>query len=83
MGMLTGLLAGVGLFLIWWSTWVPEEAAAGLVRRETVWDRLRDELTQAGFEQTGPGALVAGSIMAAGLAGIVISRSAGSVRCSA
>lgn len=83
MGMLTGLLAGVGLFLIWWSTWVPEEAAAGLVRRETVWDRLRDELTQAGFEQTGPGALVAGSIMAAGLAGIVIFAVSGAVAVAA
>lgn len=71
MGMLTGLLAGVGLFLIWWSTWVPEEGPVDVTRRETVWDRLRDELTQAGFEQTGPGSLIAGSVAAASLAGLV------------
>ena len=79
MGMLTGLLAGVGLFLIWWSTWVPEEAPTEAVRRETAWDRLRDELTQAGFEQTGPGSLVAGSIAAAVLSGLVTFAVSGAV----
>lgn len=79
MGMLTGLLAGVGLFLIWWSTWVPEEGSAESVRRETVWDRLRDELTQAGFEQTGPGSLVAGSVAAGCLSGLVTFAVSGAV----
>ena len=58
MALLTGLLAGVGLFLIWWSMWVPDElAAVDPARRESAWSRLRDELVQSGFEQTGPGAL--------------------------
>lgn len=79
MGMLTGLLAGVGLFLIWWSTWVPEEGPSEVARRETVWDRLRDELTQAGFEQTGPGSLISGSVAAASLAGLVVFAVSGAV----
>lgn len=72
MALVTGLLAGVGLFLIWWSTWVPEEVdATGTAQRETAWGRLRDELAQAGFEQTGPGALVGGAAVASFFAGLV------------
>jgi tight adherence protein B len=72
MALVTGLLAGVGLFLIWWSTWVPDEVdATGRVQRETAWGRLRDELAQAGFEQTGPGALVGGAAVASFFAALV------------
>lgn len=72
MALLTGLLAGVGLFLIWWSMWVPEDTGgAPSARRETAWSRLRDELVQAGFEQTGPGALLGGAALAAFFAGLV------------
>lgn len=72
MALLTGLLAGVGLFLIWWSTWVPDEVdRTAPARRETPWSRLRDELVQAGFEQTGPGALLGGAAVAAAFAGLV------------
>jgi tight adherence protein B len=72
MGVLTGLLAGVGLFLIWWSTWVPvqsESRAPG--RRDSPWDRLGDELIQAGLEQTGPGAVLGGALLGGVLAGFV------------
>lgn len=72
MGLLVGLSAGVGLFLIWWSCWVPEETPTEAPRRETLRHRLKDELTQAGFEQTGPGSLIAGSLMAAALTWLVI-----------
>ena len=72
MALLTGLLAGVGLFLIWWSMWVPDElAAVDPARRESAWSRLRDELVQSGFEQTGPGALLGGAVVAAFFAGLV------------
>lgn len=72
MGVITGLLAGVGLFLIWWAMWVPEEGPPDRVRTETAWHRLGDELTQAGFEQTGPTTLVTGSVVAAALTGLVV-----------
>lgn len=72
MTLLPGLLAGVGLFLIWWAMWVPEEEiVSDAMRAETVWDRLTDELVQAGFEQTGPGALFAAGAVAALAAGTV------------
>lgn len=79
MGLLTGLLAGVGVFLIWWSTWVPVELPGEPVRRETAWHRLRDELVQAGFEQTGPGTLLGGSMAASLLSGLVVYAVSGSV----
>lgn len=72
MAVLTGLLAGVGFFLIWWSTWVPDEVerteASG---RQSPWTRLQDELTQAGFEQTGPAALVGGAMLTGLFAGLL------------
>ncbi len=72
MALLTGLLAGVGLFLIWWSTWVPDEVGGtDPALRETAWGRLRDELVQAGFEQTGPGALLGGAALAGFFSGLV------------
>ena len=47
MGVLVGLLAGAGLFLIWWSCWTPEPARP---RRRNGWpDRARDTLAQAGM----------------------------------
>ena len=79
MALLTGLLAGVGLFLIWWSLWVPDAQGPTAVRRETVWHRLNDELTQAGLEQTGPGTLVAGSLAAGVLAGLLVLAASGAV----
>lgn len=79
MSLLTGLLAGVGLFLIWWSFWVPDEDGPTAVRRETAWQRLTDELPQAGFEQTGPGTLVAGSVAGGLLAGFVVVAASGAV----
>lgn len=63
-GVLVGLVGGVGLFLIWWSCWVPEPGrrrrgvAAGPVQR------LRDELTQAGYETISPAQVVAASVIA-------------------
>ena len=83
MGLLVGLSAGVGLFLIWWACWVPEDTPADTPRRETLRHRLQDELTQAGFEQTGPGALVTGSLMAAGLTWLVVFAVSGTLAVAA
>jgi len=85
--LLPGLLAGVGLFLIWWAMWVPaEEPVSEGVRSETAWDRLGDELVQAGFEQTGPGALLAAGFVAAlgaGSLAFVVGRAASVALCFA
>jgi len=84
--LLVGLLAGLGLFLIWWSMWVPEEEPVQTGSRETAWTRLRDELVQAGFEQTGPGSLVAASLVAAigsGLATLAVSNAVSVALCFA
>ena len=83
MRLLPGLLAGVGLFLMWWSMWVPDEVAPSRARRETGWDRLRDELTQAGFDQTGPGTLIVGSVACALLAGVVVLAASGAFSVAA
>ncbi|GGL28525.1 type II secretion system F family protein [Phycicoccus endophyticus] len=49
-GLLSGLGVGVGLFLIWWSCWVPRPAAVEVTRaRSGPVARLRDEVVQAGF----------------------------------
>jgi tight adherence protein B len=55
-GLLVGLLAGSGVFLIWWSCWVPDpehpraRAGGGL-------ERARDVLSQAGVPGMTPQAL--------------------------
>lgn len=48
-GVLLGLLLGTGLFLIWWSLWVPTPAPPRSVSRTGPLDRLSDEIVQAGF----------------------------------
>ena len=48
-GLLVGLGLGVGLFLVWWSCWVPGEPPIRPVRRAGPLDRLADEVVQAGF----------------------------------
>lgn len=63
MGAVIGLLAGAGLFCVWWSLWpsVPREQ-----HRSGGWhDRTADLLAQAGVTAVTPGALVAiGSVLA-------------------
>ena len=48
-GVALGLTLGTGLFLVWWSCWVPAARVEGGSRRAGPVDRLRDELVQAGF----------------------------------
>ncbi len=47
-GLLVGLTLGVGLFLVWWSCWVPVPGD-GPRRRPAALRRLSDEVVQAGF----------------------------------
>ncbi|NNG39207.1 type II secretion system protein F [Flexivirga sp. ID2601S] len=46
------LILGAGLFCVWWSWW-PRPEAADQARRVTVWDRLDDEIVQAGLSGLG------------------------------
>ena len=48
-GLLLGLTFGVGIFLIWWSLWVPTPREARAVTRVGPLERLSDEIVQAGF----------------------------------
>ncbi len=51
-----GLTLGAGLFLVWWSTWAPDQDAPDVA---IAWaDRLRDDLVQAGAHGVGPGGVV-------------------------
>ncbi|WP_457974331.1 type II secretion system F family protein [Arthrobacter sp. D1-17] len=59
---LLGVLAGAGLFLIWWSTWVQPETA----RRPPRTSRLQDLLLAAGVERV-TGAGLIGSCLGLGL----------------
>jgi tight adherence protein B len=47
-GLLLGLTWGVGLFLVWWSCWVPEPGPSR-TRAPGPVARLSDEVVQAGF----------------------------------
>lgn len=47
-GLLVGLTLGLGLFLVWWSCWVPLPGD-GPRRRPAALRRLSDEVVQAGF----------------------------------
>lgn len=63
-GPLLGLLLGVGLFCIWWSTWVPEASTRARARRPGLTDRLQDDLVQAGYDGTGPRSLLSACAVA-------------------
>ncbi|NHA70291.1 type II secretion system protein F, partial [Phycicoccus sp. CMS6Z-2] len=59
-GLLVGLLLGVGLFLIWWSCWVPEPGPARTGGRSSPLGRLGDDIVQAGFRGLGVRTLLVG-----------------------
>ena len=57
MGAGIGLVGGLGLFLCWWSCWVP---GPPVERRGLTWHtRVQDALLQAGVESVSPQALAA------------------------
>ena len=61
-GMLLGLLLGLGLFLVWWSCWVPAPTTGSSLRRSGPLDRLSDEIVQAGFAGLSVRTLLAGTV---------------------
>ena len=67
MATILGFLGGMGVFCVWWSFWVRDEAG----RREGRWSsNTRDTLVAAGL----PGVTPAGLLCAAGAFGAVSSR---------
>lgn len=70
-GGLLGLVLGVGLFLIWWSCWVTPEGEK--TSEKVSWlDRLKDELTQAGWASVTIGRLFLVCGVAATVAGLLV-----------
>lgn len=53
-GLFVGLVLGSGLFLIWWSFWVPEEHAGGTGSRPGWARRLGDDIAEAGYQSLSP-----------------------------
>ncbi len=48
-GLVVGLGAGIGLFLVWWSCWEAPVRAPHAARRHGPVERLSDDVVQAGF----------------------------------
>ncbi|XVX21486.1 type II secretion system F family protein [Actinomycetota bacterium] len=70
-GSLIGLTLGVGLFLIWWSCWVPDDSPSSRLSRPSLMERLRDELVQAGHGGVSPSTLLAGCAVMGLLVGVL------------
>lgn len=66
-GAFLGLVLGVGLFLVWWSCWVPTPRSDEQRADGGPLGRLRDEVVQAGFAGLGLRALGTGSLVAGAL----------------
>ncbi|QKE85462.1 type II secretion system F family protein [Arthrobacter sp. NEB 688] len=58
-GLLPGLAFGVGVFLVWWSCWVPEPGERRRASTVGPLEVLRDEVVQAGFRGLRVGTLLA------------------------
>lgn len=76
-GLLLGLVLGVGLFLVWWSCWVPAPRRDGEHPRTGPVDRLRDEVVQAGFPGLSVRTLLASCLIAFLLALAVVQATVG------
>ena len=76
-GLLLGLMLGVGLFLVFWSTWVPDADPVAGHRDARLVRRLRDDLAQAGHEGMRPSTVVlagAGAATVVFLLALAVSR---------
>lgn len=67
-GLVVGLLLGAGLFLIWWSTWVPEPTPEHDAAPDGWTTRLQDDIVQAGITGLGVHAF----LLAAGGLGLTV-----------
>lgn len=72
-GITIGFILGLGLFMIWWSCWEPEESPRTTGTRRTWMDRIGDDLIQAGYGAIGPRALVATCILVATFTFVMVS----------
>lgn len=57
-GIAVGLAFGIGLFLMWWSSWVPSGNRSIAATPPRVWRNLADDLVGAGAVRVGPGAFL-------------------------
>ena len=73
--LVIGLLLGAGLFLVWWSCWVPEEARVDAPARRGRVAELGDDIVQAGITGMSPQVLLA----AAALLGLVVALTVGAI----
>lgn len=67
-GLVVGLGLGVGLFLVWWSCWVPSPGVPEPVGRDGPVRRLSDEIVQAGFS----GLTLRSLLVACAVAGLLV-----------
>lgn len=81
-GPLLGLLLGMGLFCIWWSTWVPQAGAGARARRPGLTDRLQDDLVQAGYDGMGQRSLLSACMVAFVLVFLIVVAGTGVVPVS-
>ncbi|WP_084078842.1 type II secretion system F family protein [Demequina sp. NBRC 110057] len=76
MGTLWGLVAGLGVFMVWWSFWAPEPRE----RSGRGWDaRMADRLVQAGAGAVTPAALIAASVGVGLVVALLIAGLSGSI----
>ena len=67
-GVVVGLLLGSGLFLVWWSCWVPAGPDGAAAEPGPRRGGLRESLQQAGIEAVTPAALLLTCLVAAAVA---------------
>lgn len=76
-GLLLGLVLGVGLFLVWWSCWVPAPRPPATTTRRGPLDRLSDEIVQAGFAGLSVRTLLAACVIACALVAALVQATVG------
>lgn len=64
MSVLFGLLLGSGLFLIWWSLWVPGERERPVIRRDSA---LRQLIARSGVQRVNPSGVVMAMVFSAAI----------------
>lgn len=76
-GLLLGLALGVGVFLVWWSCWVPTPEPSRRSRRPGLVGVLHDEVVQAGFAGLTVRGLVIACVIAAGFTLAIVQATVG------
>lgn len=76
-GLLLGLTFGVGVFLVWWSCWVPTREEGRRSRRPGLGRALHDEVVQAGFSGLTVRSLLVACVIAAGFVLAIVQATVG------